>query len=283
MNPQALIATPDKGLSLADRDPDERFYPTKDAALSQLEADIAKLEKLQDVLSAQGKYAVLIVFQGMDTAGKDGAVKHVMSGVNPIGVNVYGFKAPSDEERRHDFLWRCEKVLPERGRIAIFNRSYYEDVLILRVHPELLGARQGEASAKFWRHRYQSINAFEQHLAQENTIVMKFYLHISKEEQRKRLQARIDDPAKQWKCSVYDLKERAYWDEYMTAYEEAISATSTPHAPWYVVPANHKSAARVAVANAIVSRLGQLDLAYPAISEAVREELRAVGAKVLAD
>ena len=260
-------------MKLSKCDAGERLYASKGDAVAQLQADTAELEKLQEVLSAQGKYAVLIVLQGMDTSGKDGTVKHVMSGVNPIGVNVYGFKAPSDEERRHDFLWRCEKVLPERGRIAIFNRSYYEDVLIVRVHPELLGARQSEASGKFWRHRYESINAFERHLHQENTIVLKFFLHISKDEQRKRLKARIDDPSKQWKCSIYDLKERAYWDQYMEAYEDAISATDTDDAPWHVIPADHKYAARVAVASAIVRRLKKLDLAYPAISPEVAREL----------
>lgn len=284
MNPEALIAPPGKHLSLAKCDPGERCgFASKDDALTRLQTDVAKLEKLQDVLSAQGKYAVLIVFQGMDTAGKDGAVKHVMSGVNPIGVNVYGFKAPSEEERRHDFLWRCEKVLPERGRIAIFNRSYYEDVLIVRVHPELLGSRMNEDSEQFWGRRHDAINAFERHLVSENTIVLKFFLHLSKDEQGRRLRARINDPAKQWKCSIYDLKERTFWDKYMTAYEEAISATSTQAAPWYIIPANHKYVARVAIANAIVARLEKLDLKYPAISPAVAKELKEVGEAALAD
>ena len=282
MNPRALIAEPGERLSLSSRDPDDRCgYSDKEKAAARLQADIERLEHLQDVLSAQGKYAVLLVFQGMDTAGKDGAVKHVMSGVNPIGVNVYSFKAPSDEERKHDFLWRCEKVLPERGRIAIFNRSYYEDTLIVRVHPELLGPRADEASAKFWRGRFEAINAFERHLTQENTIVLKFFLHISNGEQRKRLQSRIDDPAKQWKCSIYDLKEREFWNDYVTAYEDAISATTTESAPWYVVPANHKYVARVAIANAIVARLEELDLRYPALSPQVAQELKDAGARTL--
>lgn len=282
MKLSSLAIRPGSEVDLSKFDADDNLgYKNKDDALGRLASDISDLGKLQEVLSAQAKYAVLIVFQGMDTAGKDGAVKHVMSGINPIGVNVYGFKRPSDEERAHDFLWRCEKVLPERGRIAIFNRSYYEDVLITRVHPELLGSRA--PGKDFWKHRYEAINAFERHLHEEGTIVIKFFLHITKDEQRDRLRARIEDPDKQWKCSVYDLKERQFWDDYMRVYEKALARTSTGDAPWYVVPANHKYVARTAIAATIVGRLKELDLAYPPLDPAVAKELQEVGAQVLAD
>jgi PPK2 family polyphosphate:nucleotide phosphotransferase len=227
--------------------------------------DIARLAELQDVFYAARRHALLIVLQGMDSAGKDGAIKHVMSGINPQGVDVVSFKTPSDEELGHDFLWRCEKVLPARGRIGIFNRSYYEEVVVVRVHRDLL-AREGLPDAhggRIWAERFEDINAFERHLTRNGTIVLKFFLHISKDEQRRRLLERLEVPSKHWKFSDRDIGEREYWDAYRSAYDEMLGETSTAHAPWHVIPADRKWFVRTAIADIIVATLEDLDLRYP--------------------
>src|SRR5262249_34400069 len=216
-----------------------------------LSEDVAALAEAQDLLYASDTYAILLIFQAMDAAGKDGTIKHVMSGVNPQGCQVFSFKHPSAEELDHTFLWRCTKVLPERGRIGIFNRSYYEEVLIVRVHPEILAAQHipgAKPNDKLWRARYDDINCFERHLVQNGTVILKSFLNVSKEQQRQRFLERIRDPNKHWKFSDSDLGERAHWDDYMSAYEDAIEATSTEWAPWHVVPADHKWVSRAIVA-----------------------------------
>lgn len=282
MDHRELIAQPGKSVSLKHFDPAAKLGLTdRDSAESSLQRDVERLEKLQTLLAAARTYGVLIIFQGMDTAGKDGAVKHVMSGVNPAGVDVYPFKKPSDEEAQHDFLWRGVRALPERGRISIFNRSYYEDVVVVRVHPEFLGERKSDVSKTFWKDRFDAISAFERHLTNEKTVVLKFFLHISKEEQARRLRERIDDPAKQWKISLTDLSERKYWDRYMEAYEDAIASTTTQEAPWHIIPADHKFVARVAIAEIIVKRLQALNLHFPSIAPEVAEQLRAAGAALV--
>jgi PPK2 family polyphosphate:nucleotide phosphotransferase len=235
-----------------------------------LEKDRASLADAQELLAASHQYGILIVLQGMDTAGKDGTIRHVMSGVNPQGCEVHGFKVPSAEEHAHDFLWRYYKVLPERGMIGIFNRSYYEDVLVVRVHPERmeeLPKTIGPGNKGFWNGRYKDINAFEKHLVQNGTIVLKFFLHISKDEQKRRLLARLDDKDKYWKFSTADLAERQYWDKYVDAYEEMLSATSTDYAPWFIVPADYKWMARTMVADVITSAISGLKLSYPRVSD----------------
>ena len=241
----------------------------KARARELLAANLAELAEAQDRLYSSAVHAILIVIQAMDAAGKDGTIKHVMSGVNPQGCEVTSFKQPSAEELRHDFLWRSSRVLPERGRIGIFNRSYYEEVLVARVHPEIL-ARQalppGKRGQSFWERRFEDINNFEQHLERNGTVVLKFFLNISKAEQKRRLLARLDDPAKHWKFSAADLAERALWDQYMNAYEDAISATSTDHAPWYVIPSDHKWAARAAVAEILTATIRDLDVTYPKLA-----------------
>jgi PPK2 family polyphosphate:nucleotide phosphotransferase len=242
-------------------------------ANADLEASIADLAAAQELFYASNTYAALIVIQAMDAAGKDGMVKHVMSGLNPQGCQVFAFKQPSAEELDHTFLWRCMKALPERGRIGIFNRSYYEETLVVRVHPELLGYQRLPALAQlkpgtdagdaFWRERYEDINAFERHLTRNGTVVLKFFLHLSKEEQRRRFLDRLETPNKQWKFSVGDLPERARWNDYMRAYEATLSATSTEWAPWYVIPADHKWMARALVAGILTSTIDGLDLHFP--------------------
>jgi PPK2 family polyphosphate:nucleotide phosphotransferase len=258
----------------------------KELAEEELETFKEELASAQELLYASDTWAVLLVFQALDAAGKDGTIKHVMSGVNPQGCEVFSFKRPSEEELRHDFLWRCVRALPERGRIGIFNRSYYEEVLVVRVHPEVLagenlpsGARKGPA---LWQQRFEDINAMERHLARNGTKVVKFFLHVSKEEQRRRFEQRLDDPTKQWKFSPADLAERHFFDEYLQAYEEAVTATSTECAPWFVVPADHKPTMRALVAGIVVDAIGSLGLHYPQVSEEqaqllerAREELRA--------
>ena len=254
-------------MRLADIDPKKTYeFEDKSDAKSKLERDIERLGELQDVFAAASSCAILIVLQGMDSSGKDGAIKHVMSGINPQGVSVFSFKKPSDEELRHDFLWRSERVLPERGRFGIFNRSYYEEVLVVRVHPDFLGAEGIHSDGKgksIWSERYADINAFEAHLVRNGTHVLKFFLHISKEEQKRRLLARLDDPTKTWKFSFSDAREREYWDAYMSAYENMLAATSTEWAPWYVIPSDRKWFTRVAVADVLVDKLESLDLRYP--------------------
>jgi PPK2 family polyphosphate:nucleotide phosphotransferase len=240
-----------------------------------------RMTKLQNLLYASNEHALLLIFQAMDAAGKDGAIKHVMSGVNPQGCQVYSFKHPSTEELEHDFLWRTTRCLPERGRIGIFNRSYYEEVLIVRVHPEILRSQNlpdGEAkSAKIWRHRFRSILDLERHLHSNGTRVVKFFLHLSKEEQRRRFLARIDDPDKNWKFSRNDIAERGRWEDYRVAYEECLSCTSTKIAPWYAVPADDKANAHLIISQVIVDTLKKMRLAYPRMDKAQRRELLLVG------
>lgn len=248
----------------------------KEFAKSLLEEDVAELAKAQELLYASDSWSVLLIFQAMDAAGKDGTIKHVMSGVNPQGVQVTSFKHPSAEELDHDFLWRCNKMLPERGRIGIFNRSYYEEVLIVKVHPELVtaqripGARPGKA---FWEARYEDINSFERHLTRNGTAILKFFLYVSKEEQRKRFLDRVNDPRKHWKFSAGDLAEREFWDDYMQAYEDALNATSTKWAPWYVVPADHKWVSRALVAKVLTTTIKSLDLKYPEVTPTQRKQI----------
>ncbi len=245
----------------------EPLYADKRDYERQLGAHVQRLSELQNLLYAHNRYALLLIFQAMDAAGKDGVIKHVMSGVNPQGCQVFSFKHPSAQELDHDFLWRTTQCLPERGRIGIFNRSYYEEVLIVRVHPEILKAqllpKEAARAAKLWPERYASINGLEHHLHCNGTRVIKFFLHLSREEQRKRFLARLDDPAKNWKFSRDDLAERELWPHYMQAYGEALSATSSRHAPWYVVPADDKLNARLIVSQVIVDALKELKMQYP--------------------
>jgi PPK2 family polyphosphate:nucleotide phosphotransferase len=244
---------------------------------------LAKLSTAQELLWATDRHSVLIVLQAMDAAGKDGTIKHVMSGVNPQGCQVYSFKRPSDEELDHTFLWRFMKALPERGRIGIFNRSYYEDVLIARVHPEILATQKlppMRHDERFWQQRFDDINGFERHLTRNGTVVLKFFLHISKAEQRRRLVARLDDPAKQWKFSDADLMERSYWGDYQRAFEQAFRHTSTAWAPWWVIPANHKWVAHTLVAAIVTRAIGRLDLSMPAISPERKRQLAAARARL---
>lgn len=241
-----------------------------------LEEGLARLHTLQEKLYAQDRWGVLLIFQGMDTSGKDGAIKHVMSGVNPQGCEVHSFKQPSLEELDHDFMWRCARRLPERGRIGIFNRSYYEDVLVVRVHEPLLQATRLPrplVTPRIWQERYADITAFEAYYARQGYAIRKFFLHISPEEQLQRLRARLDDPEKQWKFSLGDLKERGHWDAYMEAYEAAVRHTATAAAPWVIVPADRKWFARLVVAGAIVEALAELDLAFPPVDAAKQAEL----------
>lgn len=249
----------------------------KDVAGHDLDGFKADLEAAQELLYASAGWALLIVLQALDAAGKDGTIKHVMSGVNPQGCSVKSFKQPSPEELRHDFLWRCSRALPERGQIGIFNRSYYEEVLVTRVHPELVAPQHLPApdrpGKRLWQQRYEDINAFEEHLERDGTRVVKFFLHISKEEQRKRFLARLDDPSKQWKFSPDDIAERAHFDEYQEAYEEALTATSTRCAPWYVVPADHKFALRALVGGIVVDAIDGLALHPPTVSASQAEVL----------
>src|SRR5437879_4180586 len=257
-----------------------RFYKSKDQYEKLLEEHKAELSELQGLLYANNRFAVLLIFQAMDAAGKDSAIKHVMSGVNPQGCQVFSFKHPSAEELEHDFLWRTTRFLPERGRIGIFNRSYYEEVLIVRVHPEILRAEKLPDELldpdSIWKERYRSIAGLEDHLFRNGTRVLKFFLHLSKEEQRRRFLARIDEPHKNWKFSLDDVEERKYWKQYMKAYETCLAATSTRHAPWYVVPADDKPNARLIVSRILVDALEVLDMSYPEPDAARRRELQAI-------
>jgi len=249
----------------------------KPRAKEALQTGVEALTQLQDKLYAQDRWAVLLVFQAMDAAGKDGAIKHVMSGVNPQGCQVVSFKSPSSEELDHDYLWRCSRNLPERGRIGIFNRSYYEEVLVLRVHRELLAAQKlppQRITKDIWNERYRDIRAYERYLSGNGVIVRKFFLNVSREEQKRRFLERIDNPEKNWKLSTADVRERGYWNDYMEAYEEAISETSTPECPWYVVPADNKWFTRIVVASAIIEALDSLDLRYPRLGKPQLAELK---------
>ena len=239
-----------------------------------LQQNLVELTSAQQLLYADDRYSLLIIFQAMDAAGKDGTIKHVMSGVNPQGCQVFSFKKPSDEEMNHNFLWRYMKNLPERGRIGIFNRSYYEDVLVVKVHPELLkNLPDGKRNSAFWENRYEDINTFERHLVRNGTVIIKFFLNVSKEEQKKRFMDRLMRPEKNWKFSAADLSERAYWTDYMHAYEEAIRVTNTEPAPWYIIPADNKWVTRALVADIITSTLRGLELKFPKLSEAQLEML----------
>jgi PPK2 family polyphosphate:nucleotide phosphotransferase len=270
-----------KGFRLSDVDPGDTGHLESedvDRAKEVLQLGVEMLADLQDMLYAQDRWSVLLVFQAMDAAGKDGTIKHVMSGVNPQGCQVYSFKQPSHEELDHDFLWRCACRLPERGRIGIFNRSYYEEVLVARVHPEILARQQLPPSLvrkRVWEERYESIRGFEQHLARNGTLILKFFLHVSKQEQKRRFLARLDEPRKNWKFSASDVAERGHWNAYQRAYEDAIRATAAEHAPWFVVPADHKWFTRLVVAAAIVEALLDLDLHYPQVDAAHRRALAA--------
>jgi PPK2 family polyphosphate:nucleotide phosphotransferase len=272
------IDKPDK-FKLADFDPAESFGLSTDIdeVRAILAEGVARLEDMQERLYAHGRWAVLIVLQGIDAAGKDGVIKHVMSGINPLGCLVHAFKPPSAEELAHNYLWRIDKYLPERGRIGIFNRSHYEEVLAVRVHPELLQRQNLPAAAtkkNIWKHRFQDIRGFERHLTRNGTLVLKFHLRISKDEQRKRFLARLKVPAKRWKFSAGDIAEREYWDDYMAAFEEMIRETSTDYAPWYVVPADHKHIAWVIVSAAIVEAIAALKPDFPKIAGQALKDLK---------
>jgi len=267
MNAERLIVPPGTTIRLKDYDPAwTGKFRSKEDATEKLQSDIARLAALQDVLYAGGRYALLLIFQAMDAAGKDGAIKHVMSGVNPQGCQVVSFKTPSAEELSHDYLWRSMKQVPERGRIGIFNRSYYEETLVVRVHPEILHSQRIPASLigkDVWKDRFRDINAYERYLVENGTVILKFFLHVSNGEQKKRFLDRIDTPEKNWKFSAADVRERGFWKDYMKAYEDVFNHTSTPWAPWYVIPADRKWFTRVAVADIIVRSLQSLKLRYP--------------------
>jgi PPK2 family polyphosphate:nucleotide phosphotransferase len=258
----------------------------KPKAREALAAGVEAMAGLQDMLYAQDKWSVLLIFQAMDAAGKDGAIKHVMSGLNPQGCQVASFKVPSSEEMDHDFLWRCQKHLPERGRIGIFNRSYYEETLVVRVHPELLGKQKlhpSLVSKHIWKERFKDIRSFERYLTRNGTIVRKFFLNVSRKEQKKRFLERIETPEKNWKFSAADVKERAYWKDYMAAYEDMIRHTATGESPWYVVPADNKWFTRIVVAAAVIEALAGLDLHYPTVSAEQRRDLETARKTLLAE
>jgi PPK2 family polyphosphate:nucleotide phosphotransferase len=275
-----LLVTPGEAADIANRDSGWTGGPDlaklahdalEDRARGALKSGIDELSEAQELLWASDRYALLVVLQAMDAAGKDSAIEHVMSGVNPQGVQVVCFRKPSAEELDHDFLWRISKALPERGRIGIFNRSHYEEVVALKVHPEWLESQRlppGERDERFWQERYEDINAFERHLDRTGTKVVKLFLHVSKEVQKERFIARLDTPGKEWKFNADDVAERAHWDEYMAAFEDALTATSKPWAPWYVIPADRKKVAQALVALAIVETLQSLDLRWPTVSAA---------------
>ena len=255
-------------------------------AKAMLEKGVQWLSKQQVLLFAQDTYAVLVILQAMDAAGKDGVIRHVLSGVNPQGCQVYSFKAPSPEERDHTYLWRSTKALPERGRIGIHNRSHYEEALVVRVHKELLAAEQLPEECTgpgVWKQRFHEINEFERHLHDNGTVIIKFFLNVSKEEQRRRFLARIEEKDKNWKFSMGDVRERAFWDDYMHAYEEMLEHTSTKHAPWYVIPADNKWFTRLAVASILCQKMADLDLRFPAMTEAKKKELQEARRLLLAE
>jgi PPK2 family polyphosphate:nucleotide phosphotransferase len=277
MNVERFRVRPGDRRALARHRPDfSAHLRSKHGAVERLRTGVERLAARQELLYAQSEHAVLLIFQGMDASGKDSAIKHVMSGVSPLGTDVHAFKQPSTEELGHDYLWRAVKALPARGRIGIFNRSYYEDVLVTRVHPQLLDAQRLPAdriTPRFWKERLKDISAFERHLWRNGTTIVKFFLHLSRSEQRRRLLARLEDPAKNWKFSAGDLPERAKWTAYMEAYRHAIAATSTDHAPWYVIPADHKWFAHLVIAETIVRTLDDLDLKFPELSPPQRRDL----------
>jgi PPK2 family polyphosphate:nucleotide phosphotransferase len=277
MNLDNYIVTAGSTVSLKDHDPDDTGkYKSKEDAAKDLQDDIGTLAELQDVLYAGNSRALLLIFQAMDAAGKDSVIKHVMSGVNPQGCQVFSFKAPSAEELGHDYLWRCLKVLPERGRIGIFNRSYYEEVLVVRVHPEFLQKQSisaDDAKSSLWKKRYEDINAVEKYLSRNGTVILKFFLNVSRKEQKERFLERINTPEKNWKFRSTDIHERSYWKEYMSAYEEMLGSTSTQGAPWHVIPGDHKWFTRALVARIIIDKLKSLKLSYPHLTEQQQAEL----------
>jgi PPK2 family polyphosphate:nucleotide phosphotransferase len=268
-----------KHFRLKDFDPaDTGHWRSKEHAEEALQERILQTADLQDKLYAQDNWALLLIFQAMDAAGKDGVIKHVMSGINPQGCQVFSFKAPSELELQHDFLWRTTRCLPERGHIGIFNRSYYEEVLVVRVHPDILKSQKTPPSLvgkKIWEERFEDIRCFEHHMARSGTVIRKFFLHVSKKEQKQRFLARLDEPEKNWKFSAADIRERACWDDYQKAYEDMIANTATEHAPWYVVPADNKWFTRLVVSTVLVDTLNSLNLAYPKVDNAKRKELEA--------
>ena len=275
-----LLATPGAEHTVSEFDTHFTGDLTKQEAGALLAEDIEKLSALQGKLYAQDRYSVVVIFQAMDAAGKDGTIKHVMSGINPQGCQVYSFKQPSAEELDHDYLWRISRCLPERGRIGIFNRSQYEDVLIAKVHPEIILSNKlpgvtslEDVTPKFWKKRYRQINDYERYLTENGTIVIKFFLNVSKDEQKRRFLARLEDEAKNWKFSTSDLKERSYWDDYMKAYSDMLTHTSTEDAPWYVIPADNKWFMRYAVGRILCERMGELDLHYPEMPVEARHKI----------
>ena len=275
-----LLATPGAEHTVSEFDTHFTGDLTKQEAGALLAEDIEKLSALQGKLYAQDRYSVLVIFQAMDAAGKDGTIKHVMSGINPQGCQVYSFKQPSAEELDHDYLWRINRCLPERGRIGIFNRSQYEDVLIAKVHPEIILSNKlpgvtslEDVTPKFWKKRYRQINDYERYLTENGTIVIKFFLNVSKDEQKRRFLARLEDEAKNWKFSTSDLKERSYWDDYMKAYSDMLTHTSKEDAPWYVIPADNKWFMRYAVGRILCERMGELDLHYPEMPVEARHKI----------
>lgn len=278
----AILAKPGKKIRVSDFNPSYKgILNGKDEGVKLLEENVNELIELQDKLYAHNRYAVLLIFQAMDAAGKDGTIKHVMSGLNPQGCEVYSFKTPSATELDHDYIWRTYKCLPERGRFGIFNRSYYEEVLVVKVHPEYLLAQNlpgiktvDAVDNDFWENRYRQINDLEKHLTENGTIILKFFLNVSKEEQKKRFLERIEDPAKNWKFSSNDVKERAHWEDYMDAYSDMLTATSTEHAPWFVIPADRKWYMRYAVSNIIINRLKELKVDYPVLPEDEKARLK---------
>ena len=268
---------PGARVKLARYDPDDTGkFKSKEDAAGRLDAGIKRLFELQQLLYGEGRYALLLILQAMDAAGKDGTIKHVMSGLNPQATQVFSFKAPSAEELRHDFMWRTLRDLPERGRIGVFNRSYYEEVLIVRVHPEVL-AREALPPAlvtrRIWRERFEDIRAIERYLSRNGVVIRKFFLHVSKAEQRRRFLERLDDHAKNWKFSLADVAERERWGDYMRAYEDALGPTSTDEAPWYIVPADHKWFTHLVVAEVLIQTLESLDLKFPALTDVQVKEL----------
>ena len=278
MKHKMFLATPGKRIKLRNFDPAFKDdFASQEQAQAKLQHNVEQLARYQDLLYSDQSYSLLLIFQAMDAAGKDGTIKHVMSGVNPEGCEVYSFKSPSSEELRHDFLWRTYKALPERGRIGIFNRSYYEEVLIVRVHPEMLEKEHlpgfTKPDEKFWQHRFESINAMERHLVRNGTMILKFFLHVSKQEEQNRFLERLNNPDKNWKFSASDLQERLHWDDYMHAYEEMINQTSTRHAPWYIVPADHKWFTHLVVSDIVAGTLKGLGLKYPSVTPEQRKQL----------
>jgi PPK2 family polyphosphate:nucleotide phosphotransferase len=275
-----------KHFRLKDYDPEYTgHWKSKENAADALEKGIARTAELQDMLYAQNNWALLLIFQAMDAAGKDGAIKHVMSGVNPQGCQVHSFKAPSEEELQHDFLWRTTRALPERGHIGIFNRSYYEEVLVVRVHPGILMNERTPSSLvgkKIWDERFEDIHCFERHMARGGTVIRKFFLHVSKKEQKKRFLERLEEPEKNWKFSPNDVKERQFWDDYQDAYEDMIRNTASEHAPWYVIPADNKWFTRLVISTVVVDTLESLNLQYPKVSDAKKKELDAAKVALLA-